>query len=316
MKQRNHRACLAALVLLACLMLSNCDREGRLQFILHAGLLRSYYLHIPPAYDGTTPVPLVVVLHGGGGSGENVEQQSGMSLKADAEGFIAAYPNGSGLFRNRLLTWNAGFCCAYAWENDVDDVGFIRRLIEKLQQHYAIDAKKIFVTGMSNGGIMSYRLAAEMSDVFAAAAPVAASLGGQAVENAPLWMPSPPAQAVSIIAFNGMLDTRVPYQGGIPAADDARGAYSYLSVAESVSFWIESNACPAGAAREISLSSNIIVDTWSGCDAHTAVVLYSIVDGGHAWPGGEKGWSGGDEPTREISATDIMWDFFKTHPKQ
>jgi polyhydroxybutyrate depolymerase len=316
MKHLHHRACLITLLLLALLLLPRCDRDARQRFLFHDGRLRSYYLHIPPGYDGAAPVPLVVVLHGGGGSGENVEQQSGMSLKADAEGFIAVYPNGSGRFRNRLLTWNAGFCCAYALENDVDDVGFIRALLEKLQQRYAIDEKKIFVTGMSNGGIMSYRLAAEMPDVFAAAAPVAASLGGQAAENAPLRTPSPPAQPVSIIAFNGMQDNRIPYEGGIPAEDDTRGAYSYLSVAESVAFWTENNICSAGAEREISPSGNIILDTWSGCDAGTAVVLYSIVDGGHAWPGGEKGWSGGDEPTHDISATAIMWDFFKTHPKQ
>jgi polyhydroxybutyrate depolymerase len=286
------------------------------QLFIHDGKVRTYLIHLPPQYDPRTPLPLVIVLHGGGGSGQNIEEQSSMSDKADQEGFIAVYPDGSGHFRNRLLTWNAGFCCAYAYENSVDDVGFIRQLIEKLQRRYAIDRQRIYATGISNGGIMAYRLGAELSDVIAAVAPVAASIGGKATADSSEWVIPPPDYSLSVIAFNGMLDTRVPYNGGIPTAENTRGAYSYLSVEESLSFWVQQNNCLQSADRQTSTSGNIIVDTYTGCTNSTEVVLYSIVNGGHAWPGGQKGWEGGDEPTQEISATDIMWEFFNSHPKQ
>ena len=128
-------------------------------------------------------MPLVVVLHGGGGNAENIEEVTGFSEKADEEGFIVVYPDGSGRLDRYLLTWNAGFCCGYALENNIDDVGFIRALIEYLQEKYAINRNMIYVTGISNGGMMSYRLGAELSDIVAAIAPVAGSIGGQATEE-------------------------------------------------------------------------------------------------------------------------------------
>ena len=134
------------------------------------GRTRNYLVHPPKGYDGKSSLPLVLVLHGAIQGATNVERMSGMSAKADKENFLAVYPNGtsgSGL----APTWNAGACCGYAQMNKVDDVGFLRALIDRLEHDYPIDPKRVFATGISNGGMMSYRLACEMADRIAAVAP-------------------------------------------------------------------------------------------------------------------------------------------------
>jgi len=280
------------------------------------GQARSYILHLPPSYNGENQMALVVVLHGGAGNAGNIEEVTGFSEKADEEGFIVVYPDGSGRFNHYLLTWNSGFCCGYSLENNIDDVGFIRALIGYLQENYAINRNMIYVTGISNGGMMSYRLGAELSDIVAAIAPVAGSIGGQATENDTIWCIPEPEYPLSVIVFHGTNDSRVPYDGGTPTANDTRGAFSYLSVNESVSFFVDHNQCDAFPQRNISESDNIIMDLYAGGLNYTQVVLYTIVNGTHSWPGGKTGRRNGDVPTMEISATDLIWEFFKNHPKQ
>src|SRR4030042_1455717 len=110
-------------------------------------------------------MPLVIVLHGGGGTAQSTAGMTGMNVKADSSGVIAVYPNGNGRVSDeKLLTWNAGNCCGYALDNNIDDVGFIRELIDKLEKKLAIDKARIYATGISNGGMMSYRLACELAD--------------------------------------------------------------------------------------------------------------------------------------------------------
>ena len=279
------------------------------------GQSRSYILHLPPSYNEENEMPLVVVLHGGGGNAKNIEEVTGFSEKADEEGFIVVYPDGSGRFNRYLLTWNGGFCCGYALEHNIDDVGFIRALIEYLQENFAINRNMIYVTGISNGGIMSYRLGAELSDIFAAIAPVAGSIGGQATEADKIWCIPEPDYPISVIVFHGKNDNRIPYDGGMPTANDTRGAFSYMSVNDSVSFFVTHNQCHAFPQRNISESGNIIMDLYAGGLNSTEVVLYTIVNGTHSWPGGKIGRRNGDAPTTEISATDLIWEFFKNHPK-
>lgn len=287
----------------------------RTESITVDGIERTYLIHFPTSYDGAEPVPLLIVFHGGGGNGRNIQETTDFNEKSDKEGFIVVYPQGTGRLDNFLLTWNVGFCCGYAYQNQIDDVGFIRELIYYIQSQYNVNYSRIYATGISNGGMMTYRVGAELSDIFAAIAPVAASIGGQATEQEMLWMIPGPVEPVSVIAFHGMNDSRVPYDGGIPAANDTKGAYSYLSVNESIAFWVERDQCTDTPIRNISSSGNIIYDIYSNGTNGTEVVLYSIVDGGHAWPGGRKGREQGDEPTEDISATDLMWSFFENHPK-
>jgi len=277
------------------------------QYLIHDGRIRTYIVHLPPVYDGKKPLPLIIALHGGGGNAQHMEEKTGFSLKADEEGFIVVYPDGTGRLRNRFLTWNAGYCCGYAFENNVDDVGFIRVLIKKLQNTYKIDSNRIYVTGHSNGAMLTYRVGAELSDVIAAIAPVAGSIGGYATNESSLWIIPEPTYPVSVIVIHGRLDSHVPYDGG--HGKNASGSRVDLSVNESIAFWVEYNGCNPTPQTNITNNGSVIVDTYSGGRNGTEVVLYTLVNGGHWWPGSNYQY-------QNFSATDVIWDFFSKHPKQ
>jgi polyhydroxybutyrate depolymerase len=262
-----------------------------------AGVDRNYWLYIPSSYDGKTPVPLVIVLHGLGESPSSVEGESGMSKKADAEGFIVVYPEGIG------SSWNAGFGMGTAYASNVDDVGFIRELISSLQQSYKIDGNRIYVAGFSNGACMAYRLAAELSDRIAAAAILSGAAGGRYNSTSPrvINVGSNSAQPVSIIVFHGTADSSVPYDGGsIPFTPPS----PVISVNESVSLWVRHDGCSELPQIEemsgTSTSHNMTVYIFSRGEKGTEVVLFKVIGGQHEWP---------------ATATDYIWAFFKSHPK-
>jgi polyhydroxybutyrate depolymerase len=259
------------------------------------GRTRRYFVHPPKGYDGKTPLPLVLVLHGAVQGAINVERMSGMSAKADKENFLVAYPNGtsgSGL----APTWNAGACCGYAVIRKVDDVGFLRALIDRLEHDYTVDPKRIFVTGISNGGMMSYRLACELADRVAAIAPVE---GAQDLE----CRPSGP---VSVLIFHGTADLLVPYKGGRtpfqigPKRTDT-------SVSSTVAFWVKQDGCSTTPKHEE--TAQLRIDTYSDCKDSAGVTLYTIPGGHHMWPGTRLSHN-------DVPATDIMWSFFAAHPKR
>ncbi|MGH6612384.1 MAG: alpha/beta hydrolase family esterase, partial [Burkholderiaceae bacterium] len=154
------------------------DHEAALASIAitHQGRERSALVYVPDSYSASKRAPLVLMFHGGGGNAPNAVRTAQMHAHADKHGLIVAYPAGTGRLENTLLTWNAWDCCGYAMQNEVDDVGFTRELIVALKSRYSIDANRIYATGLSNGGMMSYRLACELSDQIAAIAPVAGSL--------------------------------------------------------------------------------------------------------------------------------------------
>jgi len=299
-------ALLAALLLVAgpaCAM----DGGGKdtLSSLRNDGRDRTYTVHLPPSYDPAKRWPVVLVLHGGGGHGAQMARMTGFSRKADREGFIAVYPDGSGRWQSRFLTWNAGNCCAWAYENRIDDTGFIRALIDKLKQDYAVDERRVFATGISNGGMMSYRLACELSDRIAAIGPVA---GAQNTDCRP-------AQPVSVVILHGTADLHVLYNGGAPLRMvDFRNPRVDRPVSEAVAFWVKHNRCGASPVRE--KRGTVVVERYRDCTAGTAVTLYTLQGEGHTWPGGTKWAFWADEPSREISATDVIWEFFKAHPKR
>jgi polyhydroxybutyrate depolymerase len=255
------------------------------------GRIRTYLLHVPPGYDANTPLPLVFVLHGATQSPGSAEKMSDMSSKADQEHFLAVYPSGTG----NVVTWNAGNCCGYAIQNHVDDVGFLRALLEKLEHDYAVDRKRIYFTGISNGAMMSYRVACEMSDQVAAIAPVEGALNVDCHPSAP----------VSVLIFHGTADRLVPYNGGSTPFQigDKR---SDNSVDYAVNFWTKRDACSAAPNHEE--TTEVHTEKYSGCQDGTGVALYAIPGGRHMWPG--LAISGNSVP-----ATDLIWSFFAAHPK-
>lgn len=291
------------LTVLACARTSRTATSDLTYTLTHDGLERTYILHVPSTYDNSRAVPLVLDFHGGGGNAEGEMRHTGFNVLADEKDFIVAYPNGTGKHEDKLLTWNGGTCCAYAVENNIDDVGFIRALIVELEGKYKIDPKRIYATGLSNGAIFSYRLACDASDLFAAIAPVAGTLN---------YLRCNPFEPVSIIEFHGTDDGHIGYNGG--AGPNSLVDVPFKSVKESIDFWLDADLCNSTPQTET--FSDIKHDTYSGCAQGTAIELYTIIGGKHAWPGGGgPAWPGGDEPTQTISATKLMWDFFTAHPK-
>jgi len=293
-----------ALLCLLCSVTSAGAAEGShiLQF---AGSTRSYLLRLPPAMQPGVRVPLVIVLHGGGGNAENAEHMTGFTDKGRKEGFIVAYPDGTGPLEGKLLTWNDKHCCAYAMKNDVDDAGFIRALIDDVSANYPVDGKRMYATGMSNGGMMSHRLGIELSDRLAAIAPVVGTVFGD--EPAP-------EHAISAIMINGLLDEHVPWQGCPPCGRGARGwdGTPTRPALDQLAFWSKANAC---APDPVKTDTDHWTEWRAKCSPHVDVELYLVKDNGHAWPGGQPGSSRGDAPSTAMNATDVIWSFFAAHPK-
>ena len=269
-----------------------------------AGAMRSYLLHIPAHYDTIRRAPLVILLHGHGESAANFEKYTGMSTKADAEGFIVVYPQALG----NPSDWHT----AIDGPRKRDDIAFVRQIINQLESTYRIDHRRIYAAGHSNGGIMTYRLASTLSDKLAAVGVTAGSIGMVDSVGDTLRIAAP-QHPVSVIHFHGVADPSVPYAGG-PESD---GPDNIVSVRNTIAFWVAADHCPAlPASRTVSKDRNVIVDSYTPCASRTAVTLYTIIDGTHRWPGDEVPWytfPGRDDS--DVVATDVMWDFFVAHPR-
>lgn len=267
------------------------------------GIERSYILHIPPSYNGSQALALVLDFHGGTGNAQNQRRVSNFDPLADEKGFVVAYPNGTGLLNDAILTWNGGTCCGYASRRNVDDVGFVRALVRDVQAIVKIDPKRIYAAGLSNGGILSYRLACDASDLIAAIGPVSATQNVASCN---------PAQPVSVIDFHGTADQHIPYNGG--QGDKSLTDVDFASVKDSIDFWVKFDQCQPTPQTET--FKDIKHDIYADCADGTAVELYTIIGGGHAWPGNTSpGRPGADQPTQSISATQLIWEFFAAHPK-
>jgi len=265
------------------------------------GQFRTFLTHIPESFTGAEDVPLVLALHGGTGNAFNLQNQSQLSVKSDEEGFIVVYPEGLRLGLLNIRTWNAGWCCGQASVQEVDDVGFINQLLDSLQTQYPLDETRVFVTGMSNGGYMSYRLACELSDRIAAIAPVAASIS---YDNCSLNEPIPS------IHFHSYLDENVRYQGGFGV-----GLADHYSPPLDSLFDIWSDQLNCNSENDTLINDDQLTHViWADCDCETEIQYYISTDGGHSWPGGNN-TPLGDPVSNFLNANDLMWDFFENHPK-
>lgn len=272
--------------------------------LIHDGRTRTYYLHVPRSHDWTRPAPLVMVFHGGGGKAQNAIRTTRFNDLADEEGFIVVYPNGTGPrdLNVEVFTWNGGTCCGNAMLENADDVGFARAVLADVRSIAAVDGKRVYAAGLSNGGIMAYRLACEAADVFAAIGSVAGTLN---------YAPCKPSRPISVIHFHGTADEHLPYEGGYGPQSIVQ--VNFASVRDTIKTWLALNDCaPPPRLEEF---DNIRHETWGGCSGGSSVELYTIIGGQHAWPGADDpAWAGGDEPTQTISATQLIWEFFKSHP--
>ncbi len=279
--------------------------------IAAGNLQRRYRVHVPKKYDAANPTPVVVVFHGGGGNPESMERLTGMNAKSEEAGFIVVYPFGTGRLADTLLTFNGGGCCGYAMENKVDDVAFTRALLDDLATVVSVDTNRVFATGLSNGGIMSHYVASELSDRIAAIAPV----GG------PLMMDAPNAKRpVPVMHFHGTGDEFAPFKGGFgKGGAGGKGVTDFESVEHTIQSWVKANGCkpePEVVALPDKADDGMKCTrkTWGGGKDGSEVVLIEIENGGHTWPGNEPIVAMLGKSTKDISANDLMWEFFQRHP--
>jgi polyhydroxybutyrate depolymerase len=264
---------------------------------------RSYIIHVPPGYDSTAPAPAVLVFHGGGMNARLMIRFCGMHKKSDEAGFIAVYPNGTGA-ANLFLAFNAGGLAAERARNRPDDVRFVAALLDDLAGVVNLDAKRVYATGISNGGMMCYRLAAELSDRIAAIAPVAGTVASD-VDR--------PRRAVPVMHFHGTADRIVPLGG---PGERSPPFLRFKGVDESVRLWARLNGCPEEPAvaelPDTEDDGTRVTRRLFGPGTDGAeVVLYLIEGGGHTWPGEKSPLALVGKSTADISANDLMWEFFQ-----
>jgi len=262
------------------------------------GRARTFYVHLPPRYEeGNGQLPLVIGLHGTGGSAVQFDRHYHFSEKADEAGFVAVYPNGvRSDGRLGIRTWNAGSCCDFAMRENVDDVGFIRALVDRLLEVYRIDPNRVYVTGMSNGGMLAYRLAAEIPEKIAAIASVSCTM----VFDPPAEQPRP----VPIIHLHSVLDEIIPHDGGTN-----RLGYHFPPVDSVLNVWVARNGCLPDP--QVTEGVGYAVKQWMDEAGAPLIVHYLTGDGGHSWPGGEQVRPNADPPSTTIDANDLLWGFFE-----
>lgn len=253
------------------------------------GAQRSYRLYVPAATAGSKPVPLLVALHGGGGSGAHFEQISGFDPLATRNHFIVAYPNAIQPPGGKATTWNAGTCCGWAAQTNVDDVSFIHSLITNLLTHYRIDPQRIYVTGHSNGGMLAYRIACELAGTVAAIGVQSATLQ---------YSPCHPSQPISLLDIHGTADSQVPLAGGHGTGTSKA---NFTPVLQAVSTIANDDRCrptPTTGPDPTLISAQL--STWTGCPAGIGVQFATVTGASHPW--------------MTASATQI-WTFLAAHPR-
>jgi polyhydroxybutyrate depolymerase len=265
---------------------------------------RTYILHVPSkrpmSQSGTLmPYPLMIVLHGSSGSGDDIRGTTNMDSVSEANRVIVVYPNGvagaGGLFPT---DWNAGSCCGEAAREGIDDIGFMRALIAELSAKMPIDQHRIHVAGFSDGGRMAYYMACQMAGQIAAIGVVSGSLVDDGCQ---------PARSVPVIAMHGTDDPIVPYDAGVAAPMPEMADSDMTSLPPSIQFWIAADGCESPA--DSSYNPSVTLTTFATC---TADVAFYAIDGGvHTWPVLTDAAS--SDPDATVSATALIAQFFKKH---
>ena len=284
----------------------------------HNNLERTYIIHIPQGHDKSAQVPLVLALHGRGTTAEGMVliTRRGFNYLADRDGFIVVYPNG--IERN----WNDGRMDEEANDRahmeNIDDVGFISALIDSMIEEYNVDPGRVYVTGMSNGALMAYRLACGLSFKIAAIAPVDGNMPSL------LMSECSPSEPVSVLAINNVNDPLVPFEGGMIIGNYRKTKLGkVLSADKSIAFWVLHNQCSSEPVitrepdRDLKDGTQVTTKEYLNGIKGTEVILYIIDGGGHTWPGGLQylpAWKIG-KTSREFDANEVIWSFFKRHSR-
>ncbi len=267
----------------------------------HARRTRRYYAVIPEAVSPETKLPLLLALHGAPGHGANMAEFSGLREQASIRNFIAVFPDGTSARDPVFLNWNTGTCCGYARDNNIDDLGFLRRLIEKFIREYPVDPERVYMAGFSKGGMMAYYFACQHADLLAGIAVVAGAFNLSECN---------PVRPLDVLIVHGRADTAIPYggelKGNLPPLRDTEDR----PVAYATHFWRKVNHChPAGGH----LSGRIEFTDYPCFRA--ALRLISLLDEGHTWPGAQEGLIGAEKPRGKFSVNEAMWSFWQESPQ-
>ena len=243
---------------------------------------RSYILHLPPDFRARGPLPVLLAFHGGGGNAAGFQKYARLDAKADARGFAVVYPNGSGRFSSRLLTWNAGDCCGWAQEHETDDVGFVLAALADLARDLPLDRTRVSATGHSNGAMMAYRLAAEAAPQIAAIVPVA---------GADMTRRFAPAAPVAVLHVHSVDDPRALFAGGLgPPAPVTQKRIEHRAVEAGLARWRTRDGCTGAGhqtdARSVGGHGAVLLD-YAPCADGVDVALWKLSGAGHGWPGGD-----------------------------
>lgn len=276
------------------------------------GASRRYRIHYPTGYRSDLRPPVVLAFHGGGGNPESMAALSELDAASDRHGFLLVYPYGSGIQPDRQLSFNGGGCCAYAMQQQVDDVAFTRALLDDLMRVAPYDPDRVHATGLSNGGIMSHFLASELADRIASVA----SVGG------PLMIEVPrPVRPIGVLHIHGTADAFAPYTGGYgQGAQGGTGVTNFRSVAATIGAWRTANACgsdstvaPLADAAADGMRSTRVV--WR-CAGGVEVQQITVTGGGHTWPGRPPLEPMLGPATLDFDANEVIWTFFAQHPRR
>lgn len=272
------------------------------------GKERSYRLFLPSALNSpdAEPLPLLIALHGGVGSGIQYESNSGFDVIAAKEQVIIAYPDGVGAAgTGALRTWNGGGCCGPAATNNVDDVAFISQLIDTIESQFPVDRHRVYAAGHSNGGILSYRLACELSDKIVAIGVQSATL---------MVSPCDPAQPVSVIDIQGSGDKNVPINGG---KGEGISNAVFPAPITAVTTLAKADGCPAASTTTVDpTNADVTTKTWQPCKALSGVGYVVVAGASHAWMGhggGAPALTG--PPYMNFDSSAAIWAFLAAHPR-
>ena len=280
------------------------------------GYERSYWLYTPTARKLSPKVPVVFVIHGGGGYAQNMPKftKKRFHRLADREGFLVVYPQGYG------NQWNDGrdpqryasLRKHPAFQENLDDVGFFMQILNELDRKHKIDRRKVFACGNSNGGFMSNRLICDRPDVFRGVGVITATMD---IGYLPNCNPDRPA---GLVIMNGTKDGGIPYEGGKQMVYGIQRG-EVLSTDDYASFWVKHNKCQTQKPNvhlpdQDGDGTHVTIQEYTDCEDRSRVVLYTIHEGGHTWPGAKSLLYEmiAGKTTMEINACDILWEFFKT----
>ena len=284
------------------------------------GRIRTYHLYVPASLHLAPPtaatststvapatrVPLLIALHGGLGSGTQFEKQTGFDGLAEANGFIVAYPYGWGTGPRHGIarTWNGGSCCGPAMKQHVDDVTFIKLVIRQIESRYPVDPRRVFVAGHSNGGIMAYRLACQLSGTVAAIGVQSTSLE---------LRPCQPTEPVSLLHIHGTADKNIPIDGGV--GDEGVAQLTFNPPIDGVRTLAAANGCQAVPSTSTDpANADLTIERWASCHPGIDVELVKVTGAAHAWMG-HPAATRRAHPYPKLDSSSVIWSFLAAHPK-